>query len=190
MNGQQVTASLAGVQPLAHVPIGGSGWGVEIGATLVTIQPDISPYATQPTSDPQQPQNEPQFTDVFNPQLAGTLNVSSNGAATYTLPIAIPPGIAGMAPNLSLVYNSQGGDGIAGQGWELAGLSAIYRCAKTKVQDGASAPVTGGTFDDTNGVCLDGKRLFTQGGWTYKAEQQDFSRISVSQDGQTFTVVS
>jgi len=77
----------------------------------------------------------------FYGALSGNLSVSPSGAATYTVPIAIPPGIAGMAPNLSLVYSSQAGDGIAGQGWELAGLSMIHRCPLTSVQDGVARPV-------------------------------------------------
>ena len=54
----------------------------------------------------------------------------------------VPPGIAGMAPNLSLAYNSQAGDGIAGQGWQLSGLSIVHRCPRTRQEDGSAAPVT------------------------------------------------
>src|SRR4029078_5749883 len=84
---------------------------------------------------------EPDVGERFYGALSGNLSVSPSGAATYTVRIAIPPGIAGMAPNLSLVYSSQAGDGIAGQGWEPAGLSMIHRCALTSVQDVVPRPV-------------------------------------------------
>ena len=103
----------------------------------------------------------------FNGVLTGQFSVSPSGAATYTVPISIPPGIAGMAPNLALVYNSQGGDGIAGQGWNLTGSSMITRCPRTRQQDGYGRPVmldslTPSTNPDgrSDGICLDGKKLF------------------------------
>ena len=54
----------------------------------------------------------------------GSFNVSESGAANYSIPIAMPPSTAGMAPQLSLNYSSQGGNGLLGMGWSLGGLSA------------------------------------------------------------------
>ncbi len=68
--------------------------------------------------------------------IAGALDVSPSGAATYTVPIEVPAGINGMQPNLSLVYNSQSGAGIAGMCWNLSGLSMISRVPKTHYYDG------------------------------------------------------
>ena len=113
--------------------------------------------------------------------------MSPSGAATYTLPIALPPGLAGMAPNLNLVYNSQAGNGLAGQGWELTGLSVIHRCAKTVVQDGRARPINLDYLDDPahtlaeddrDGLCLDGRRLFLRDNNTYALEQDDHSVIT------------
>jgi RHS repeat-associated protein len=112
--------------------------------------------------------------------LAGKLSVSPSGAASYTVPISIPPGVAGMAPSVNLTYNSQGRDGIAGQGWDLTGASMIHRCPLTRVQDGIAQPVKGLILsaDITDGVCLDGKRLFRVSQNAYKLESEDFSTIT------------
>lgn len=87
--------------------------------------------------------------------IGGTVDVSALGGATYTIPIQVPEGINGIQPNLSIVYNSQSGDGLLGWGWNLEGLSAITR---TKVSEYYDRNVNG---IDLTGVefALDGQRL-------------------------------
>ena len=82
--------------------------------------------------------------------MQGKLSVGATGQANYNIPIAVPLGIAGMAPNLSLSYSSGGGGGIAGVGWSVGGLSAIRRCPRTPAQDGQ----WGGIEYNGNGVVL------------------------------------
>ena len=43
--------------------------------------------------------------------------VGSSGQAAYRMPIGVPPGTAGMAPNLPLSYTDGGINGPLGVGW-------------------------------------------------------------------------
>ncbi len=110
----------------------------------------------------------------------GSYQVSPSGAFTYSIPIGIPPGTAGVEPKLSLTYNSQGGNGLVGMGWSLAGLSVIHRCPKSVAQDGVLGGVN---YDANDRYCLDGQRLIaTRGtyggnGAEYRTETESYSRI-------------
>ncbi|MEL6301656.1 MAG: RHS repeat-associated core domain-containing protein [Pseudomonadota bacterium] len=92
---------------------------------------------------------------------AGEFRVDEMGAATYSIPIALPSGTAGVAPSISLNYSSSAGNGSAGLGWELSGVSSISRCRKTLAQDGEAAPISMTTDDQ---LCLDGQRLLLVSG--------------------------
>lgn len=89
--------------------------------------------------------------------LPGELSVTPSGTASYTIPLAVPPGTAGMQPQLALSYDSSGPNGLLGLGWKLDGLSTIHRCAKTIAQDGMAGRIA---FDRGDRLCLDGVRLF------------------------------
>jgi len=163
-----------------------------------------------PPTDPTKPVQGPAMGAEFNGVLTGQFAVSPSGAATYTVPISIPPGAAGMAPNLSLAYSSQAADGIAGQGWSLGGLSMITRCPRTRQQDGFGRPVMMDSLTNaqtnqdgkTDGVCLDGQKLFDTSPGTgncssssssvvmcYTPEKKDFSTITLNSTGE-FQVVT
>ena len=71
----------------------------------------------------------------------GTPGVSSAGAASYEIPLTVPPGINGLTPRLSLRYSHGQGNGVVGIGWSIGGLSSIRRCQRTIAQDGFAAPV-------------------------------------------------
>lgn len=108
--------------------------------------------------------------------------VSESGAATVTIPLQVPRGIGGMEPQLSLNYSSEAGNGLLGLGWNLAGPSAVTRCAKALTIDGERGYVD---FTATNDrFCLDGQRLILQtgdygaAGSTYVTERDSFSVIT------------
>jgi hypothetical protein len=92
--------------------------------------------------------------------------VNESGAATYNIKIYTPPGTAGVAPQVSLAYSSQGGNGVMGKGWSISGTSGISRCRASRESgdfivagvavDGDSGPVN---FTGSDRFCLDGQRL-------------------------------
>ncbi|MBY6212820.1 hypothetical protein KUV95_14780 [Microbulbifer agarilyticus] len=115
--------------------------------------------------------------------LAGEFRVNEAGSATYNVPIAVAPGIAGVAPQLSIGYSSSSGNGLLGKGWSLGGLSAISRCRQTLAVDGKVKPISW-TAEDR--FCLDGQRLLLQSGVygangsTYKTEIDSFATVTAS----------
>ena len=114
----------------------------------------------------------------------GTLSVSGGGAANYSIPIAVPPGISGTIPQVSLAYNSQGGNGLAGYGWNISGISTISRISSTKFHDGAIDPVD---YDALDRFALDGQRLMLKSG-TYGQngaiyETENFSNLRITSVG-------
>ena len=87
--------------------------------------------------------------------IGGVVDIGGLGAATYTIPIDVPQGVGGVQPNLSVVYNSQSGNGLLGWGWTLGGLSAISRVTENLFLDGRKKGVN---FDNDR-FALDGQRL-------------------------------
>ena len=122
----------------------------------------------------------PQIALAQTMSLPGQFSVGATGAAVYKIPIALPPGTAGMVPTLSLDYSSQGGNGLLGVGWSLAGLPSIGRCPRTLTQDGV---VGGVNYDANDRFCMDGERLvaisgsYGADGAEYRTEIDSFNKI-------------
>ena len=108
-------------------------------------------------------------------------HVNRDGAATYDIPIWVPPGPRGLEPHIALTYDSQSGSGDMGIGWTLAGISSISRCNRTTAQNGTPAPVELTTND---AFCLDGEQLELTGGTygaagsTYQTEIANFEQVT------------
>jgi RHS repeat-associated protein len=112
--------------------------------------------------------------------LPATLTVSNEGKAQYSVPLDLPVGINGLAPNLTLAYMGTRGNGVLGAGWAIGGLSSISRCPKTTGQDAAAGPIED---NENDRFCWDGKRLvavagtYGQDGTEYRTEFESFARI-------------
>jgi RHS repeat-associated protein len=89
-------------------------------------------------------------------EIPGQISVGPTGAAIYTIPIECPRGINDLTPKISLIYNSQSGDGIAGKGWNLSGLSAIRRIPKTLYNDNEIKSIS---WSESDNFALDGSKL-------------------------------
>ena len=82
--------------------------------------------------------------------------LSPSGARTYSVPVYTAPDIK-YAPSLSLVYNSQGGHGYGGYGWDIGGISEIRLASKSLYYDGQI--VAASALDTSAVFSLDGIRL-------------------------------
>ncbi|NKF49868.1 hypothetical protein G3R49_04685 [Shewanella sp. WXL01] len=148
------------------ISIGGSNWK---DFTKVTVPDDYG--SNQPPSE---------SVSLKTAVMDGQASVSG-GQASYQIPIQLPPGRNGVQPQVSLSYNSQSGNGIAGVGWSLNAGSSISRCGATFAQDGFTRSVT---FDDsTDRLCYNGHRLiavsgtYGQSGTTYRTEMDSFVKV-------------
>jgi RHS repeat-associated protein len=119
---------------------------------------------------------------------AGSFRVDETGAATYSIPLAVVPGRAGVAPEMALTYSSQGGMGVMGRGWSIAGASAITRCRQTAEAGDIDALAAGSpplSFGASDRYCLDGQRLMlvagsyesTAASMEFRTEIDSFARI-------------
>lgn len=157
---------------------------METPAVTVAVSMGVDPVSVIPDAASLPAPDELSLPDTGS--LPGALSVSNSGAATYSIPLVVPPGTAGMAPNFSLNYSSDGTNGVVGLGWTLGGLSTVHRCGKTIAQDKVNDRVS---FDTSDRLCLDGQRLVLQSGATddaaywsdgavYRTEIETFARVT------------
>ena len=82
---------------------------------------------------------------------------SNSGSASMGVPINVPPGRNGIAPNVALLYNSGAGSGWAGVGWDVA-LGEVRRATKKGIDYGGNDFV----FSGSDGSATE---LVTRGDW-------------------------
>ena len=109
--------------------------------------------------------------------ISGSFDIGPVGNATYNIPVDLPPGTAGLKPDISIVYNSFSGDGVMGKGFSLSAISSITRVNTTVFHSGYISDIE---FDDTDKYMLDGNRLMYDGTTQqYRTEINPYSQIKV-----------
>ncbi len=112
--------------------------------------------------------------------VGGTFSAGSDGSANYSIPIDLPAGTAGMAPQIALGYSTTGGNGLLGLGFDIAGFQRITRGASSYHKDGFVDPVD---YDKHDRFFLDGERLvcvsgeYGSAGSQYRTEKDSFAQI-------------
>lgn len=122
--------------------------------------------------------------------LKGSMSVGGDGAMTYSIPVDIPKGTAGMEPKISLSYSSGAGNGIAGVGWSLSGFQSITRGPASLQKDGFEGAVR---FDGDDRFFFNGEKLICVSGTygqqdsEYRTEIDSFARITLKGGNQNST---
>lgn len=104
-------------------------------ALLFTLSPPAVSQSAPPPAI--HVESEPSI-DVFSDSVgasAAQFRVDEAGASSYSIPIYVPPGTAGVAPQVELSYGSRNPTGPMGPGWARSGLSSVARC-KASIESG------------------------------------------------------
>ncbi|RXM39619.1 hypothetical protein BOQ62_10630 [Chryseobacterium sp. CH21] len=91
----------------------------------------------------------------------GDIDVSGSGQLSFNLPIALPPGVKNAGPQINLIYNSGSGNGIAGYGWNISGVTSISRTGRNIDRDGK---IKGIKLDYSDYYSFNGQRLILKSG--------------------------
>ncbi|PWW29950.1 RHS repeat-associated core domain-containing protein [Chryseobacterium sp. AG844] len=91
----------------------------------------------------------------------GSIEVNGSGQLQFTLPIALPPGVKSVAPQINLLYTSGSPNGIAGYGWNISGVTSISRVGKNIDKDGE---IKGIQLDYSDYYSFNGQRLILKSG--------------------------
>ena len=135
---------------------------VEFTARIQDSNPSNPPSSGGGGASPVNP-STPSGTLGSNPfhDTQGNIEVNGAGQLQFTLPIALPPGVKSVAPQVNLVYTSGAGNGIAGYGWNLSGITSIARVGKNIDKDGKTEGISL-TYNDY--YSFNGQRLILKSG--------------------------
>jgi RHS repeat-associated protein len=165
---------LAGSRPL-HAGVSSAIGTAFVSASLLAVPP--IPVQPKPFTIPAQPI----VAASTNGYLPSSWSVTPKGELSLILPLAVPPGRAGMAPSLSLEYSSSSGNGLAGVGWRVSGFSTITRGGRNWTRDGETDGVD---FTPRDRFYLDGEELvgvnatpYGGNGAEYRTEPDAFVRV-------------
>ncbi|GAB4195756.1 MAG: hypothetical protein Tsb002_28520 [Wenzhouxiangellaceae bacterium] len=150
------------------------------------LPPDVvkAPLPAAPETPPAPVANPNPAEDTVSTQVGamrGDFRVDESGAAAYVIPIATAPSGGSLSPQLALSYHSQSGNGIAGMGWSLGGVSMITRCGQSL--ESADAANRGVRLDMNDRYCLDGQHLllvsgaYGANGAEYRTEVDQIAKV-------------
>ena len=125
-----------------------------------------------------EPVNNTSNYDVGSPK--GAFSVDGSGSAIYKISIEAPNG-GGLSPSIGVSYNSQSGNGLAGFGFNITGLSCITRGCRDLYHD---RQITGISYGIGDALFLDGQRLILKTG-TY-----GFNGSTYTPEGDPYTIVT
>ncbi|MGL6126719.1 RHS repeat-associated core domain-containing protein, partial [Chryseobacterium artocarpi] len=91
----------------------------------------------------------------------GNIEVNGTGQLQFTLPITLPPGVKSIAPQINLAYTSGSGNGLAGYGWNISGITTISRVGRTIEKDGEAKGIQ---LDYSDYYSFNGQRLILKSG--------------------------
>jgi RHS repeat-associated protein len=143
----------------------------------IQLEYDISGYDTSISTDLHR--FDSSSLDTI-PSVKGDMNVNELGGLTYMLPIEVLKGVNNFQPNLALGYNSQSGNGQAGWGWNIIGLSTITQGGKSQYIDGITI---GKQFNSQDPFYLDGQRIIETSPSVFETEK--YSKIKIQKYSNT-----
>jgi len=127
-----------------------------LASAIATAAPDKSGVKPTALSLPSGPGSIEGLGESFEPRL-------NSGTSTYSVKIAVPPGVAGHGPELALSYDSGAGNGPLGIGWSLE-LPQIRR----QTDKGAPAYIAG----DADTFLFGGEELVPLSDGSYRCENE------------------
>jgi RHS repeat-associated protein len=160
--------------------------GTSSDGTCLTDPAYVTVTISYPAITYSTPYNSSNFTktiDLSKPVgiVTASAGASPAGGASYSMPIYAPPGTNSIKPSVSILYNSQSGNGNVGFGWTISGLSSVTRIGKNMYHNGIVSPVA---YTNDDGFSLNGVRLNaisgTNGanGTVYATEMEGYSKIT------------
>jgi RHS repeat-associated protein len=121
----------------------------------------------------------PNSVSISTSKAVGQIDIESDtsptGAKTYTVPIKAYKQDGMFCPDISLVYNSQGGKSAYGKGWSIGGLQSITRGNKTIYYDGKTE---GMKMNADDVFYLNGVRLIHTTGHEYQTEEGNIKAVA------------
>ncbi len=158
----------------------------EIEREVIPLYYDTSGYQKRNTSSGETGEGSSPTTSSGEviPSINSEMEVNNSGALVYTVPVEVFNGINNFQPNLALSYSSQSGNGQAGWGWNIIGLSSITQGGTSKEIEGITR---GPQYTDSDPFYLDGQRLVKTGENSY--ETRLFSKLIILRNSEGYSFI-